>query len=121
MEEAVRRVNAFTDAGADLVFLAGVQLPALQKIRRRIRGRVLIANDPGASARDEELAGANVVLYYSFCLYAAYHGVRTALERLKETKDAGQVSALLADHLEFEKFIGFPGFVSKAKKYGLDR
>jgi 2-methylisocitrate lyase-like PEP mutase family enzyme len=121
MKEAVRRVNAFTDAGADLVFLAGIQLPALREIRDQIKGKVLIANDPGASARDEELAGANVVLYYAFCLYAAYHGVRTALERLKETRDAGKASDLLADHVEFEQFIGFPGFVFKAKKYGLDK
>ena len=120
-KEAVRRVNAFTSAGADLVFLAGIQIDKLREIRRKIKGRVMITNRPSVAARHEELAGANVVLYYGFSLYAAYHGVKKALDRLKETNDVSKLSDILADPAEFEEFIGYPDFVSQAKKYGLGR
>jgi len=121
MDETVKRVNAFTDAGADLVFPAGLPVDKLKLVRERIRGRVVITNRPGASLRDEEAAGANAVLYYSFSLYAAYHGIQKALARLKASGDVNQVADVLASAEEFERFIGYPGFVEKAKRYGLTK
>lgn len=117
--ETVRRLNAFADAGADLVFPAGIPATELQKIRSGIRGRVVMVNRPGATLADEERAGAAVVLYYGYALHAAYHGVKTALDRLKETRDAAGAADLLANVDEFEQFIGYPEFVERARRYGL--
>lgn len=118
-DEVVRRLNAFAEAGADLVFPAGMPVQHLQPVRARIKGKVVITNRPGASIRDEQNAGANAVLYYGLSLHAAYHGIKGALSRLKETGDANSLTDVLANVEEFERFIGYPEFVEKARRYGL--
>jgi methylisocitrate lyase len=116
VDEAVRRMNAFTDAGADMVMPAGLDPAVLAGLRSRIKGKIVITDRAGRSVADEELAGADVVLYYGFSLYAAYQGVKTALDTFKRTRNANEVRGCRA---EFESFIGYPGFSERAKKYGL--
>jgi methylisocitrate lyase len=116
VDEAVRRMNAFTDAGADMVMPAGLDPAVLAGLRSRIKGKIVITDRAGRSVADEELAGADVVLYYGFSLYAAYHGVKTALDMFKRTRNADEVRGCRS---EFESFIGYPGFSERAKKYGL--
>lgn len=115
-QEAVRRANAFMEAGADLVFITGMPLDKLKELRNQIKGKVMITHS-GMPAKDEELAGANVVLYYDFSLSVAYQAVKKALARLKETKDIRQLSDLLYIENEFTDFIGSPDFVRKVNKY----
>jgi 2-methylisocitrate lyase-like PEP mutase family enzyme len=115
-QEAVRRANAFMEAGADLVFITGMPLDKLKELRNQIKAKVMITHS-GMPAMDEELAGANVVLYYDFSLSVAYQAVKKALARLKETKDIRQLSDLLYIENEFTDFIGSPDFVRKVNKY----
>ena len=68
---------------------------------------------------DEEAAGADVVLYYGFSLYAAYQGVKTALAAFMQTRNADNMPQVRSCIAEFEKFIGYPEFSERAKKYGL--
>lgn len=119
LDEAVRRANAFSEAGADMVFLAGCTPDQLRGVRDSIAGKVVLVDTPGFSAKDEADAGANVVLYYGFSLYAAYQAVKLALSQLKETMNQEDVRGALADVTEFETFLGFDDFVTSAKKYGL--
>ena len=119
IEEAVRRMNAFTAAGADLVMAAGLDPKVLAGLRSQIKGKVMITDTPGRSVADEENAGANVVLYYGLSLYAAYHGVKTALEDFKRTGNADQIPQLRGSIAEFESFIGYSEFSAQAKKYRL--
>lgn len=119
LAEAVRRANAFSEAGADMVFLAGCTPEQLRTVREDIHGKVVLTDTPGFSAQDEEDAGADVVLYYGFSLYAAYQAVKVAVTRFKETMNQEDVRDLFADVHEFETFAGFDDFVTKAKKYGL--
>ncbi len=115
-QEAVKRANAFMEAGADLVFITGMPLDKLKELRNQIEGKVMITHS-GKSAMDEELAGANIVLYYDFSLSVAYQSVKKALARLRETKDIRQLSNLLYNENEFADFIGTPDFVRKVNKY----
>lgn len=121
VDEAVRRANVFSEAGADMVFLTGVAPSALSRVRDQIEGKLMIVDTPGCTVTDEESAGADVVLYYGFTLYAAYAGVRRALADFKETKDADRLSTPMADVEEFEHFIGYDDFATKARKYGQTR
>jgi methylisocitrate lyase len=116
VEQAVSRMNAFTDAGADMVMPAGMDPAVLVGLRSRIKGKIVITDRAGRSVADEELAGADVVLYYGFSLYAAYQGVKTALDTFKRTQNADEVRRCRS---EFESFIGYSGFSERAKKYGL--
>ena len=50
---------------------------------------------------------------------AAYVGVKAALEEFKHTRNADAEVDRRADIAEFEKFIGYPAFSARAKKYGL--
>jgi 2-methylisocitrate lyase-like PEP mutase family enzyme len=118
-DEVVKRLNAYTAAGADLVFPAGMPVHALRPVRARVKGKVVITNRPGASIHDEQEAGANAVLYYGLSLHAAYHAIQGVLSRLKQTGDANTLTDALANVDEFERFIGYPAFVEKAKRYGL--
>ena len=119
LDEAIRRANAFIEVGADLVFLPGVTPEQLRPVRQRIRGKVVVVNTPGSSAQDEENAGADIVLYYGFCLYAAYRGVQAALAAFVEARNQNEVRDLLADVGEFEEFIGYETFIRRAKRHGL--
>jgi len=119
VEEAVSRMNAFTDAGADMVMAAGLDPNVLAGLRSRIKGKIMITDTPGRSVADEESAGADVVLYYGFSLYAAYHGVKTALDTFMQTRNADDIKQVRGCIAEFENFIGYPEFSDRAKKYGL--
>jgi methylisocitrate lyase len=119
VEDAVSRMNAFTDAGADMVMAAGLDPNVLAGLRSRIKGKIMITDTPGRSVADEESAGADVVLYYGFSLYAAYHGVKTALDTFMQTRNADDIKQVRGCIAEFEKFIGYPEFSDRAKKYGL--
>jgi 2-methylisocitrate lyase-like PEP mutase family enzyme len=115
-QEAIRRTNAFMEAGADLVFITEMPLDKLQEHRNQIAGKVMITHS-GKAAIDEELAGANIVLYYDLSLSVAYQALKKALARLRETKDIRQLSDLLYNENEFTDFIGTPDFVRKVNKY----
>jgi len=119
VEEAVRRMRAFTDAGAHMVMAPGLDPTVLAGLRSRIKGKIVITDTPGRSVADEERAGADVVLYYGFSLYAAYHGVKTALDSFRRTRNADEIPEVRGQIAEFEKFIGYPQFTARAKKYGL--
>jgi 2-methylisocitrate lyase-like PEP mutase family enzyme len=119
IDEAVRRLNAFTDAGADLVMAAGLDPKVLAGLRSQIKGKIVITDTPGRTVADEEAAGADVVLYYGFSLYAAYQGVKTALAAFMQTRNVDNMPQVRSCIAEFEKFIGYPEFSERAKKYGL--
>ncbi len=117
--EAVRRMNAFSDAGADLVMAAGLDPKLLAGVRSQIKGKIVITDTPGRSVAEEEAAGADVVLYYGFALYAAYEGVKRALDALRKTRNADAVPHLRDQIEAFEDFIGYRAFTERAKRYGL--
>jgi methylisocitrate lyase len=119
VEEGIRRLNAFADAGADLVMPSGLDANKLREVRSRIKGKVVLTDSVGGSVDDERKAGANVVLYYGFALYAAYNGVKQALAEFKDTESADLIPAVRGHIPEFEEFIGYPEFMARANKLGL--
>jgi 2-methylisocitrate lyase-like PEP mutase family enzyme len=119
IDDAVERMNAYTEAGADLVMTPAIDLELLTALRPRVKGKLVIADTPGRSVADDERAGADVVIYYGFTLFAAFHGVKSALAAFKRTRNADEVPHLRGSIDEFEEFIGFAGFAARARKYGL--
>jgi methylisocitrate lyase len=117
--ESVERMNAFLEAGADLVFPAGMKPDRLTKVRSQIRGKVVVTNFKGVSVSEEEAAGADIVLYYGICLYAAYRGVKAALAAFRERHDFDKMPEVIDSADEFEQFIGYDRFSARASKYGL--
>lgn len=117
-DEAVKRANAYAEAGADMVFVVGT--PAdLKAIRPRIQAKLMAVNLGQATLEEEKASGANVILYYGFGLYAAYQAVNEAFKKLATDPQSRGNLPLLDDAAEFESFMDYSGFVERAKKYNM--
>jgi methylisocitrate lyase len=117
--EAVERMNVFLETGADMVFPAGMKPEQLAQIRSQIKGRVVLTNSPRATIADEEESGANIVLYYGLCLYAAYWGVKTALRQFDAGRDFNSMRQISGVAGEFENLMGYKQFAERARSFGL--
>lgn len=119
VEETIRRLDAYVDAGADLVFPTMVPPPQLGAIRQRLKRPVMVVDTPGFTLADETRAGASVVLYYGFALLVQYDALTRALERFKSSGDAGTVPGLRECVSEFERFMGYEAFAARARRFGV--
>jgi 2-methylisocitrate lyase-like PEP mutase family enzyme len=119
LDGAIERANAFTEAGADLVFITAIRPDVLKEVRSRIKGKVVTVDTPGFTVEDEKEAEANIVIYYGLCGYAAYAGVEKVLRTFKETQDQSRVKDQLADVGEFENLMDYSKFSNASKKYNL--
>jgi methylisocitrate lyase len=91
LQDCIARLQAYAEAGADMVFptLAG---PAeLAEVRRRIDKPVMVVNTA------EELPGASIVLHYAFSIAAQFNAIKRALADGK----------LAADTQPLEDFLGY--------------
>lgn len=117
IDDAITRMNMFTAAGADLVMAPGLDPRKLAPVRSRIKGKIVLVDTPECSVADEEAAGADVVLYYGFTLYAAYSGVKRALADFAKTRNADATAGVRDQIAAFEDFIGYPEFTERARRY----
>lgn len=109
LDDTVARLQAYADAGADMVFptLAG---PAeLAEVRARVKKPAMIVDMPGQPLCAH--AGASLVLFYGFSAYVQFGALQAALARFKQSGAfTGEVAA-------FEDFIGYKEFTARARKY----
>jgi 2-methylisocitrate lyase-like PEP mutase family enzyme len=120
LEEAIRRLNAYADAGADLVMPTRISPKVLAECRDRIKALIVVTDKVGFSVEDEMQSGASVVLYYGLSLYASYYGVKAALDSFAQLRDADKVPHLRAHIEEFETFMDYEGFARRAEKFGVE-
>lgn len=81
-EQAVQRMIAMHEAGADLVFPTGLSPRQFSAVRARLKGKVVRVHTESATDDQESNAGIAITIYYSLCLYAAARGVKEALSEL---------------------------------------
>jgi methylisocitrate lyase len=118
VDETISRLNAYAEAGADMVFPTMIPPPKLKEIRASLSRPVMVVDTPGYTLADEAQAGAAIVLYYGFSLLAQYRAVRDAVERFRETGDADAIDGLRAEAAGFEAFIDYAAFAARSRKYG---
>jgi methylisocitrate lyase len=116
--DALRRLEAYAEAGADLVFPTGATPAQLAEIRRRVKKPLMIVDLPGGTLADEERAGAALVLYYGFAAMVQYDALERALETFRRTGDANAVTGYRERIAEFEDFMGYKEYAARARKYG---
>ncbi len=122
VDEALLRIRAFVEAGADIVFPTAIAPRTLKAIRDQIPCRVLVLGDlPPSSVAEMEDAGADIVIYYAFCVLAAVRGLTRALDEMGRTLDVRLVGELLEDGEAFESRMGYGDFSERARKYGVDQ
>ena len=92
LEDCIARLQAYAEAGADLVFPTMVGPAELAEVRRRVGKPLMIVNNP-----EERHEGAAVVLYYAFSLVQQFAAMRRALA----------TGRLATDTQPLEDFLGY--------------
>jgi len=92
LEDCIARLQAYAEAGADLVFPTMVGAADLAEVRRRVGKPLMIVNNP-----EERHEDAAVVLYYAFSIVHQFDAMRRALATGK----------LAADPQPLENFLGY--------------
>ena len=114
--EAVRRLKAYAEAGADLVFPTNATPAQLAEIRRRVDKPLMIVDLPKGTLDEEEKAGAAIVLYYGFSALVQFDALNTALEAFRRTRDANAIAGYRDKVAELEAFIGYQDYEARAKR-----
>ena len=119
LDEALRRMEAFAAAGADLVFPTGIDPQSLASVRHLIPCKVLVLGDlPPSSIAAMTRSGADVILFYGFTVTAAAAGIRKALSAFKNTGDIRLLGGLLEDGDTFESLLGYGEYMDRVNEYG---
>jgi len=118
LDDAVARLNAYAEAGADMVFPTMLPPPVLAQVRTRLTRPVMVVDSPGYTLADEAAAGATIVLYYGFSLLVQFQALQQALLSFRTSGDAGAVPGLRGNVAQFENFIGYAEFTARTRKYG---
>lgn len=112
VDEAVRRANAFLEAGADVVFIeyrAG--RAELESIAHAVHGPLLVNQDEaGRSAdltgADLEQIGVKIAIYPGLLRYAACFAMRSALEILRRDGSTQNARGGMVDFAEYNAILG---------------
>lgn len=109
LEDCIVRLQAYADAGADMVFPTLVGPAELAEVRRRIARPVMIVDMPGHGLEAHQ--AADIVLYYAFCGLVQFAALGEALGRFKAGGGTpGGQQAL-------EDFLGYRDYTERACKY----
>lgn len=117
LEDTIRRLQAYADAGADMVFPTLVGPTELAEVRRCVPKPAMIVDMPGKTLADETAAGAAIVLYYGFSTMVQYDALGRTLAAFKAGGDANAVPGYRERIADFEEFMGYREFTQRAKKY----
>jgi 2-methylisocitrate lyase-like PEP mutase family enzyme len=121
--EALRRGEAFLEAGADMLFIEAPQSEAeMRKVCETFRGVPLVANmveagkTPYRSAEDLEQMGFALAIYPITTLLAATAAMRAALEELRtHGRHAGETP--LVTFPEFNALMGLQRFIERVNRF----
>lgn len=116
VEEAVRRVCAFSDLGVDMVFPTGADPQTVQVIRKQQSKKIVLIETPEGPSLAASGTG-DLVLHYGFCLYAASKGIAEALRRFRKGFRPEDVDDLLENPGTFESRFGYESFSNRSRKY----
>lgn len=123
LDEALRRAQAYEDAGADIIFVDAPQsLKELEKIGQTIKSPLMLnvtegGKTPILSAQEYQQLGFNVIIYPVVTLYSATKAMRGALEHLKEKGSTAGYLDKMNTFTEFNEMIGLPEVIELEKKY----
>lgn len=81
LDDCIARLEAYAEAGADMVFPTLVGPTELAEVRRRVAKPLMIVDMPGEPVAAHQ--GADIVLYYAFSALAQFAALNDALARFK--------------------------------------
>lgn len=122
-DAAVDRSNAYREAGADIIFLEAPE--SVGELRRlpqviaapQIVNLVVGGKTPILPTAEFAEMGFALILYANVALQGAIAGMTAALGSLKEGRDVGEGSGLVATFKERQRLVRKPLFDDLEKKY----
>lgn len=125
--EAIERVNAYADAGADLVYPSGVgTIEDLEETGKRVEAPLMYTNSAVADKpvlEPERLSelGFDIVVYWDVSMLATVVGTHAALQRIADD-DVSVLDDLAADLdalpvEDFHELAGFPEVLDWEERY----
>ena len=116
VDEALRRVRAFHEAGADMMFPTGATPDMVAAFRAEVPARYVVVDGPGHPRFSGRTTAASLVLYYGFSLLAATRGTTAALARFRADPGA-DLGDLTVPVEAFEARLGYADFTDRARRY----
>jgi 2-methylisocitrate lyase-like PEP mutase family enzyme len=110
-EEQVRRLKAYEQAGADILWASSSKPEFLTRYRKEFRGPLWAASNPvfadqaKMTISDFEVCGVQVLCYESVVFLAA---LQAGMQTAKELRRKGSVE--LEKLMQFQEFLGFMGY-----------
>ncbi len=127
IDEALRRAEAYAQAGADILFVESPESPEeMARIAAAIDKPVLINNVEGGRTpllpKDElEKMGFKLAIYPATGFLAAGHALAQAYEALSRDGSSSALQGRLYDFESFNQLIGFPEVWEFDKTYADDK
>jgi 2-methylisocitrate lyase-like PEP mutase family enzyme len=123
INEAIKRSNAYYEAGADILFIEDIHSEEeMLKVNKEVRGPTLSVMVEGSGypflpAKKLEELGFKMVYYCNSSIFAATKAVYKAMKKLKEQGTTEEMMDEMMQFKEFNELIGFNEFTEIAKKY----
>jgi len=124
MEEAVSRLKAAAEAGADAAFIEGVRTKEdLEKTVKALAPTPVLVNvisggfTPSFTIKEAEEMGAKIIIFSLVSAVAAVHGIRAAMHSLKKT-GTDFTSAQGMDPRQFFEVMGLNSIIQFDAKVG---
>ena len=118
--DAVERMSAYHEAGADAVMAAGFSADQLSEVRAKVPGLVVLVNNGSQSLSQEQASRANVVIYHALCLQAAHAAVASMLHKFSATLNIQSIAESLSPAATVESLVDYAGLIGRGRKYGLE-
>lgn len=119
VDDAVMRMQAFAQAGCDVVMATGLNAAQLAGVRASIPVKVVLVNTPPETVAQEQAAGADLVIYHSLCLYAATMGVAKALAQFRLSGNLADAADAMQPSGEVEALLDYQGYNRRGALYGM--
>ncbi|NQS89703.1 oxaloacetate decarboxylase [Patescibacteria group bacterium] len=123
LDEAIKRSNAYYDAGADILFIEDIHSEEeMLRVNKEVRGPTLSVMVEGSGypffpAKKLEELGFKMVYYCNSSIFAATKAVYKAMKKLKEPGTTEDIMDEMMQFKEFNELIGFNEFTEIEKKY----
>ncbi len=116
-EQALERMRAFADAGADAVMPTGLSLDMLRKIRRQISVPVIAISEGEELSVTAEDKVVDLWIHHDICIRAAANGVSSALANLANRVHAARSNS---HHPSLETLVPYGEFSQRHNRYNAD-
>lgn len=123
INEAIKRSNAYYEAGADILFIEDIHSEEeMLRVNKEVQGPALSVMVEGSGypflpAKKLEELGFKMVYYCNSSIFAATKAVYKAMKKLKELGTTEDIMDEMMQFKEFNELIGFNEFTEIEKKY----